>query len=32
MSECLLTGVIDDQAVVTLLQPDHGVEDGLSVA
>ena len=32
MSECLVTGVIDDQAGVTLLQPDHGVEDGLSVA
>jgi tRNA-binding protein len=32
MSECLVTGVIDDQAVVTLLQPDHGVDDGLSVA
>ena len=32
MSECIVTGVIDDQATVTMLRPDHGVEDGFSVA
>ena len=32
MSECLVTGVVDGAGVVTLLQPDLDVEDGLSIA
>ena len=31
MSECLVTGVVDGAGVVTLLQPDLDVEDGLSI-
>ena len=32
MSECLVTGVVDGTGVVTLLQPDFVVEDGLPIA
>ena len=32
MSECLVVGTMDSDSVVTLLAPDHRVEDGLPIA
>ena len=32
MSECLVVGTMDFDSVVTLLAPDHRVEDGLPIA
>ena len=32
MSECLLVGTMDSNGIVTLLAPDHSVQDGLPIA